>query len=155
MNPMITVLVPESELPAEGADAQPLADGNQPVASDLLAACSELLASSSLTFSISADGAVTLDSAEGSDNLLALEVSGEAGAEPEISLAGDSPRGRVDLAAAASSVTGTFDAEDGMRKLIGSLASQLRPVLDGAGGSPVPLIRWIKPEETAEDEEAE
>ena len=69
---MITVLVPESEVPAEGAEAQPLADGSPPAASDLLAACSELLSSSSLTFSVSADGAVTLDEEEagGSENLL-------------------------------------------------------------------------------------
>ena len=150
---MITVLVPESDLPAEGADAEALAAGNDPTASDLLATCSELLASSSATFSVSADGEVSLDGSDDGQGLLALEISGEGGAEPNVILASEEPRCSVDLASAANSVTGSFDADDGVRQLVGNLASQLRQTLGSEGGAPVPLVRWIQPEDSSGEEE--
>ena len=153
MNSKITVLVPASELPAEGADAPVLAGGQEPAPSDLLTAYSDLLTESAVTFNVSADGAVDLGDDPGApEDLLALDVSGEAGAEASFAIESESPRTSVDLAAVATSVTGTFDAEDGMRQLVANLASDLRTSLGEDGRSPVPLVRWHQSaSETDED----
>ena len=145
MSQKLTILIPESELPAEGADPGALPAGQDLQVSDLLEVYSKMLNGTSLSFRISADGAVEYAEPSAVEGLLAIEVTGESGAEPTFSLAGEEPRSSVDLAAVASSVTGTFDAADGMRQLVANLASQLRSSLGAAEGAPVPLVRWYQP----------
>ena len=134
----ITILAPESDLPAEGADPAVVDTDSSPTASDLLGVYGNMLDSVSINFFISADGAVQLDETPSEVELMALDMGGEAGEEPSFTLA-ESNRTKIDLAAAAASVSDSFDAEDGLRQLVANLASGLN---GDADGSAVPLVRW-------------
>ena len=149
----LTILAPESELPAEGADVPVLDENQDPAASDLLNAYSDLLAESAITFTVTADGDVELGETAGSEGLLELAVAGEAGGEATVRLFSETPKAQLDLSSAASSVTGAFDAEDGVRKLVTNLAAGLRESLGAGAGAPIPLMRWHKSPAEGEGDE--
>ena len=134
----ITVIVPESQLPAEGASV-PSIDGNSSFA--LLSAYSDLMSESSLLFKIDADGTVQFSNSFVEDAFVSLQLLGETKSQAQLGLKSEN-RTSIDLSSVAESVAGSIDAEDGMRRLVARLASEVQKTLKDEHGVPVPLIRW-------------
>lgn len=146
MNTKITILAPENELPAEGADVTPIAAESEPAASDLLAAYSSLLESSTISFAVSAEGEIDLGETPEVEPLVRLDVSADGTPEPNFTIDPAQPTATLDLSAAAAAVADPFDADDGVRKMVAALASGMGANVSDGAGQPVPLVRWHKNE---------
>ncbi len=142
MTPKVSILAPENELPAEGADLEPIAAAGEIAASDLLDAYGGLLGSSTLSFAVSADGEIDLGESPAAEALVQLDLGVGASSEPTFAIGADGSSASLDLAAAAGRVADVFDAEDGLRKMVAGLAGELRAFLPEGSGTPVPLVRW-------------
>lgn len=133
----IAVLVPESQMPAEGADVPSLAGDST---TSLLSLYSGLLSDSGIFFNISAEGKIQFSSQFIEENFLTMHLSGDDVLETKVWLGEGTAK--VNLNSVADSVTGSIDAEDGMRRLVSRLAAEISKMVDEQSSKPVPLIRW-------------
>ena len=153
MSQKITVLAPVNELPSEGAEADLFPEGREPQASDFLDSYASVFAETPLTFRVDAAGAVSLEGEKPVEDFVFLDVNADENGEPAFTLGDEEKKAELDLEGAAAAVTGTYDADDGVRRLVENLSARLRGVVTEGQGTPVPLVRWHKDEDAPEDEE--
>ena len=118
-------------------------NGSSPEASDLLDAYAAVLESASLTFNVSPEGNISLDQAGKTEELVNLQVSDNGTGEADFTIDEEAVvAATIDLAGTIAKIEDTFDAEDGLRKLVEGIAGELRNTIAPGRGRPVPLVRF-------------